>query len=280
MSFVDFLLNTACLLLWLNYRTYAIARRAAPAALTLPSLVKRAEPRREHRWAYLAGLAVVLGLRGLFYWQIGPAADWTPRLDLGVVVVALRSDYWERALIFSVLSFLRFLTLFYLWLILLSVVNRGVPSTDPVQRLVRGHLGWLERWPGWLKLVLPWGVICLGWYGAATGLSRLDILPPAQSDVSRWGQAALVGLCAYLSWKFLISGVLFLHLVNSYLYLGQAPFWTFLAASARHLLRPLRFLPLQVSKLDFAPLVGIALVLFLAEWAERQLAALHLALAP
>lgn len=280
MSLVDFLLNAACLLLWLNYRTYAIARRAAPAALTLPSLVQRAEPRREHRWAYLVGLAVVLGLRGLFYWQIGPAADWTPRLDLGVVVVALRSDYWERALIFSGLSFLRFLGVFYLWLILLSVVNRSLSSIDPVQRLVRGHLGWLERWPAWLKLVLPWVVICLSWSGVARGLSRLDILPPAQSTASLWGQAALVGVSAYLSWKYLISGVLFLYLVNSYLYLGQAPFWTFLAASARHLLRPLRLVPLQVSKLDFAPLVGIVVVFFLAEWAERQLAALHLALAP
>ena len=53
-------------------------------------------------------------------------------------------------------------------------------------------------------------------------------------------------------WKYFIVGILLLHLLNSYVYFGNHPFWNFVNATARNLLYPLRWLPLRVGKVDFA----------------------------
>ena len=76
----------------------------------------------------------------------------------------------------------------------------------------------------------------------------------------------MIGLCAYLAWKFLLVALLLLHLLNSYVYLGNHPFWLFVNTSARRLLWPLTWLPLRFGRADFTPLAGIALVFFAGEY--------------
>jgi uncharacterized protein YggT (Ycf19 family) len=71
---------------------------------------------------------------------------------------------------------------------------------------------------------------------------------------------------------------LVLHLLNSYIYFGKYPIWNYVASEAQTLLRPLRAIPLRAGKVDFAPVLGIALVFLLGELAERGLAALYLKL--
>ena len=275
MDLIHFLLNLAGLLLWQTWRSLAFARLTRPSALALSSVVNRAESPRAHRWFYLAGLVGLLLLRSVFYWQIGPAADWTPKLELGAIVLSFRSDLLGRAMLYSVVSFGLTVSVFYLWLLLLSLANRATSDTDPMQRLVRLHLGRFERWPAAVKLVCPWLLAALVWSASSTWLVRLGVLPPPKSSYHLLQQAAVVGLAPYLAWKFLIVGLLFFHLPNTYLYLGNVPFWTFVSTTARNLLVPLRFLPLQVSKLDFAPLVGIALILLLAEFGAKGLTLLY-----
>jgi uncharacterized protein YggT (Ycf19 family) len=48
--------------------------------------------------------------------------------------------------------------------------------------------------------------------------------------------------------------------------LGRNPLWDFIGATARNLLVPLRWLPLRIGRLDFAPLGGVVLILFLLHW--------------
>jgi len=62
-----------------------------------------------------------------------------------------------------------------------------------------------------------------------------------------------------------MTGVLVLHVINSYLYLGKIPFWQFVSMTAKNFLRPLSFLRLRLGKIDLAPLAGIAIVLVVAE---------------
>ena len=100
----------------------------------------------------LAGLLLV---RGVAYWEIGATARWTPHLQLGFLALSFRSDYLVRMLLFSALSFLLTLLVFYIWLILLSVVNLNIPDKDPLQKLVRLHLGWVEKFPRVFKWLLP-----------------------------------------------------------------------------------------------------------------------------
>jgi uncharacterized protein YggT (Ycf19 family) len=75
--------------------------------------------------------------------------------------------------------------------------------------------------------------------------------------------------------KFLLVAVLALHLLNSYVYLGDLPLWSFVNATARSLLRPLQWLPLRAGRVDFAPLLAIAVVLAGAQWSQRGLAQLY-----
>jgi uncharacterized protein YggT (Ycf19 family) len=126
-----------------------------------------------------------------------------------------------------------------------------------------------------VKSLLPLLVTALLWYVLSLLLARLTIIPPALSRAHRLEQGLVIGLGSCLSWRYLIGGLLALHLVSSYVYLGNQPFWNFIALTGRNLLRPLRWVPLRLGKVDFAPLVGLALVFFAAELAERGLTTLY-----
>ena len=80
-----------------------------------------------------------------------------------------------------------------------------------------------------------------------------------------------LGLAAYLTWKFVVVGILVLHVLNSHVYLGANPFWSFLDVTARNLLSPIRWLPLGIGKVDFVPVVGIVLVFLIDEYGSRGL---------
>jgi uncharacterized protein YggT (Ycf19 family) len=272
-SLMDSILNLASLLLWLSWRTSGFALHLG-APLALLGTLKRAEARPPRRWPSLASLLALLLLRALFYWQIGPGINWTPHLQLGVTILFFRSDYFGNALLFSCLSFGRILATFYLWLLLLSIVNRRIGEDDPVQKLVRLHLGWLERAPVFLKLILPSLVITALWLALGGLFTRWHLLPPATiSESLRRG--LLISLSAFVTCKYLITGFLLLHLLSSYVYLGNSPGWGFVEATARNLLTPLRFIPLRLGKVDFAPGLGIALVLVAGEWGLRWLVRMY-----
>jgi hypothetical protein len=85
-------------------------------------------------------------------------------------------------------------------------------------------------------------------------------LPPTHAWALVAEQGMVVGFSVILAWKFLIIGLLLLHVLNSYVHLGGHPFWNFVTLTAHNLLRGLAWLPLRAGKVDFAPLVAIALV--------------------
>jgi uncharacterized protein YggT (Ycf19 family) len=277
MGLIDFILNLAGVLLWLNWRSVGFDDLVKTSPAALVGTLRRAEPHRLKGWHLLSALGGLLLVRALLYWQVGSAVDWTPSLHLGGIDIAIpfRSDSWWRMFLFSWLSFAVTLALCYLWLLLLSLVNGNAAETAPVQKLVRLYLGRVDRGPWPLKALLPLLVSLLLWYLLSLVLSRLSIIPPAASRTHRLEQAIVIGLGSYLSWRYLIGGLLALHLVSSYIYLGDQPLWSFVASTGRNLLVPLRWLPLRLGKLDFAPLVGIALVFLTAEFAQRSLTALY-----
>jgi uncharacterized protein YggT (Ycf19 family) len=277
MGLTNFILNLAGVLLWLNWRSIRFDPLVKTSPATLAGTLRRAEPSRLKRWHLLAGLGALLFLRALLYWLIGSAVNWTPNFHLGGIDIAIpfRSDSWWRMLLFSCLSFGATLGVCYLWLLLLSLVNRPAANSDVLQRLVRMHLGRVDRWPWPVKALLPLLVTGVCWYLLSLLLSRLGIIPSAVSKIHRLEQALVIGFGSYLSWRYLIGGLLALYLVGSYVYLGDQPFWSFIGSTGRSLLAPLRWVPLRLGKVDFAPLIGIALVFFAAELAERGLTELY-----
>jgi uncharacterized protein YggT (Ycf19 family) len=269
MALLDFILNLAALALWLNWLSFHSDPLARASAASLVGTLRKADPSGPRRWKSLVGLAILLVFRAVIYWQLSPTVHWSPTLGLGIIVLSFRGDYFAHMLLFSFVSFAFALATFYFWLVLLSVVNLSVPDKDPLQKLVRLHFKWLDGWPAPVKLLVPFVFGALFWIAIHPLLAYLGITPSVKSAEQLLRQSALIGLAAYLSWKFLIVGILLLHLLNSYVYLGNHAFWNFINTSARNMLFLLRWLPLRLGRMDFLPVIGIAVVFFVCEGFSR-----------
>jgi uncharacterized protein YggT (Ycf19 family) len=261
MGLIDFILNFAGLLLWLNWRAAKADPLGKSKPATLIGTLRRADPGGAWaRWQLPAALAGLLLLRALFYWQIGSATNWRGSLDWGVTVVFFHSNSIGQMLLFSLCSFARIFGIFYLWLLLLSILQGPMPT----HRLVRMQLGKIDGWPRGVKCLLPLAVIALVWGLASWPLAWLRLVPHPASEWHRLGEALVIALASCLVWKYLVAALLALHLLNSYIYFGRNPLWNYVHATAKQLLRPLEMVPLRVGKADFAPVAGIALVFLLA----------------
>lgn len=269
MSLIDFILNLAGLLLWVNWRAVPLDPLTTATPATLIGTLRRAEPSRVKRWHFLVGLGALLVLRAFFYRLLGPAVDWTATLNLFATQLAFRSDSQNRMLLYSGLSFGAALGFFLLGLLFVSVIARGSGETSLPLRLARAHLGFLNDIAPWKKLLLPFMAGFVVWWSSSWPLAAWGLIPRVVTEPARLGQAALVGVSAYLTWKYLIVALLALYLVQNYVYLGRQPIWNFVEIAGRRLLRPLQRLPLRAGKVDLAPLVGIILILLFTHAAEH-----------
>lgn len=263
MGLIDFILNLAGVLLWLSWRSIRFDPLVRTTPATLIGTLRRAEPQRLKGWQLLVALAALLVFRGALYQQIGPEAEWTPKLNLCFVVLAFRGNLFLPALLFSVLSFARLLIICYFWLLALVVINRRNAAPDPVLKLLRLHLGPVARWPWLLQALLPLGLVIGLWAALHPLLVQLEIVGRARSLAHLAEQGSLIGAALYLSLQYLLPAFLFLHLIASYVFLGANPLWDFVGGTARNLLEPLRRVPLQIGRVDFAPVVGVVLIFLL-----------------
>ncbi|HTQ52191.1 MAG TPA: hypothetical protein VMJ12_15900, partial [Candidatus Acidoferrales bacterium] len=174
----------------------------------------------------------------------------------------------------SLFSFGLTLGVFYLWLLLFSILA----GPEPFHRLVRLQLGPIDYLPRGAKFILPLVLVAPLWWLISWLLAWLDIVPQPLSRLHRLEESLVIGLGSYLAWKFAAAALLILYLLNSYIYFGRHPFWNYVTTEAQALLRPLQAIPLRAGKVDLAPVVGIAVVFLLGELAERGLAALYLRL--
>jgi hypothetical protein len=275
MTIIDFILNLVGLLLWLSWRSMSLDPLVKTSAASLTGALRRAEPRSRRRWHFLAGLAGLLVIRAWFYWEVGSTVNWVPHLRFGAISVFFRSDIPGRVMLFSILSFAITLAIFYLWLLFISLVNGRKAESEPMQRMIQLHLGWVDRWPWPIKLALPLVVAGAAWMALDPLLSELRLIQPPLSGTHRVEEAAVIGLGAYLNLRFLIGGLLILWLLTTYVYLGNNAFWSFVSLTGRNALSPLRWAPLRIGKVDLRPVAEIFLVFLAAEFAQRGLTALY-----
>jgi len=273
MGLIDSILNVVALLLWFNWRTARFDPLAGSTPATLAGTLRHAGSPTLKNWLVPLAIPALLLLRALFYWQIGGALGWTAKIDVGVIAIPFWCDISRaglgRMLLFSFYSFGVALTVFNLWLLLLSIVKSKNTDADSLRQLLRAHLGRAETWPWWLKTLLPLLIITPAWWLASWPLTSTRLLPDPIFVMRRVEQSLLVGAGSYLCWKFFIVGLLALYFVSSYVHFGRHPFWQHLNEIGRQLLSPLRWLPLRISRLDFLPIVGIVLILLLAQVMEH-----------
>jgi uncharacterized protein YggT (Ycf19 family) len=276
MGYVDFILNLAGLLLWIKWRSLPFDPIHKRTPATLVGTLRRAAPSHFRRWHLLAGIGLLLILRAVFYWQIGSASTpaWVGKLDLKATVLPFVSNSFGRMILFSAFSFGLTLGIFYLWLLLLSILAGQTAKEQPIHRLVRMQLGGIDGWPRWVKIILPLAVTALVWGLASWPFAWLH---PRQtmSAAHRIEESLVIGLGSYLAWKFIAVALLVLHLLNTYIYFGKHPFWNYVNTTAQNLIAPLRKIPMRAGKVDFAPVVGIAIIFFATELSERGLVWLY-----
>lgn len=271
MAIVDFILNLAGLLLWLNWRSIRFDPLTRRTPATLMGTLRPAAPKKLQRWHFLLFIVGLLLLRALIYWWIGTAASWVGRLDCGAITLsfACRSSWFglQTMTVFSFASFGLTLGIFYLCLLPLSLLG----GPDPIHRLVKIPLGRVDDWPRWAKIILPFFAAALCWWLASWVLGWAQILPATISAAERFEQSLVIGLGSYLLWKFPLVVLLLLHLLNSYIYFGKHPAWKYVNVTAQKILQPLRKIPLQLGKVDFAPVIGLVIIFLAAEGLGRLL---------
>ena len=272
MAVVDFILNLAGLLLWLNWRSNRFDPLVKRMPATLMGTLRPASPKKFRRWQFFVLIAALLGTRALIYYWIGTMAPkvWVAQLNLGLTTLPFRSDQLIRMLIFSFCSFGLVLWVFYIWLLALSLLAGPMP----LHALVTIPLGRVDQWPLWAKALLPFLGSALAWWLAGFLLAHLNIVPPI-SSAGHFQQAFLLGISGYLLWQYPIGAILILRLLNSYIYFGKHPLWRYVDATAQTILRPFDRLPLRVGRLDFAPLVGIILIFAVANCMEFGIKTSH-----
>jgi len=268
-ALIDFILNVAAVLLWVNWRSLHFDPLARSTPASLVWTLKPTEKKKLKGWPIWTSLVLLLIVRAVVYWAIGSPADWTPKLDLGLVVPAFRSDQFLPLLLYSWLSFLRLIIIFYFWLLFLAAINRNSAETDPIQRLIRLHLGAVARWPWFVQLLLPVILVAALWMALHQVLVYMHITYKASSTLHLAAQGLLLGAWLFMSLKYVLPVFLFLHFITSYVYLGMNPLWDFSSTTSRNVLRPIRWLPLRFGKLDLTPLAGVALIFLLMDWAPR-----------
>jgi uncharacterized protein YggT (Ycf19 family) len=271
MGLLDFILNLVGLLLWFNWRAARFDPLSKFTPATLAGTLRRAEKTSFRRWHLPLALLGLLFLRAPLYSEFGSALNWTGKLDVAAISIPFRTNVtsYLPMLLYSFYSFGVTLVVFLLWVLFLSALKSNAPETDSLRQLLRLHLGRIESWPRPAKLLLPLLGLTPVWWLASWPLTYWEILPAAATQMQRFEQALLVGLGSYLAWKHLIIGVLGLYFVSSYVFFGKQPFWQHLDLVARQLIAPLRPLPLRFGKIDFAPLVGITLIILLTHVAEH-----------
>jgi hypothetical protein len=275
MDLIHFILNAAAMLIWLSWRSHRFIPTNDFRGGTLLSTLKKTERGQFNQKTLITSLVLLLGIRAIFYWMIGSAVKWAPRMDLVVISIPFRSDYFDRMVLFSILSFAAWLGIFFCWLIFLQLVNHRAGDANPWQAIVRRHLGWISLLPAGVRLITPAVVTFLIWLVLSYYFTYLHILPEPRTWQHWMGQGVVLAITVHLLCSPLILAILFLHVLNSYVYLGNYAFLAYVNGTAQNILRVVRWAPLRYGKVDFAPFVMAALVLgidlfFRRGWGEAH----------
>ena len=272
MAIVDFILNLAGLLLWLNWRSNRFDPLVKRMPATLMGTLRPAAPKKLRRWHFLVFIAILLAFRAVIYWWIGGMFPrvWVGELNFGLTMLPFRSDLLLRMLIFSFLSFGLVLWVYYVWLLMFSILAGPMP----IHALVTIPLGRVDRWPNWVKVLIPFIITATFWALASWLFIRMNILTPI-SPAGRFQQSIVLGLSSYLLWKVPLILILLLYLLNSYIYFGRHPLWSYVSTTAQTILRPVQKIPLRIGKVNLAPILGIALVFVVSHFAEKWLGRLY-----
>ena len=254
MDWLHGILNLIGLLFWVSWRAGTMPRPRLANSVAGPA--PRQGPVFRHSWMYLLALVLLLLLRAVFYNQFGPGLDWIPSLNLLNEVPFFRSDWFPRALAYSIISFARWLVGLYFCLALLSTLQPDGKESPQWRDFLSSQFSFLGSLTPWLH----WGLaasLSLGvHYGESLWMMHLNLRLETDDETLRLLALLALDLRAAV---YLLMGLIGLYLLNSYVYFGERDFWKTVHSSGKRLLSPLKALPLVIGKIDLAPIIALGL---------------------
>jgi hypothetical protein len=140
---------------------------------------------------------------------------------------------------------------------------------------VQLQLGWVGRWYWPVRLLLTPLAAALAWMVISPLLVKLAIIPAPKNTAYAWQLVGLLAISAVLTWKYVLALFLGLHLLNTYVYLGNSSFWQFVTLTGNRLVCPIRWFPWRLGRVDFAPAIVLIVTLVGAHFASVALANLY-----
>jgi uncharacterized protein YggT (Ycf19 family) len=279
MAFINLLLDLVVLVLGLSVLGIG-TRTPVHRAGTLLGNLKLAESKPARSWKPVVLLVALLFLRPFLYRMLSDVLGEIPSWNAIPASIPFRPDSFLRLLLFSWVSFLWTLIQFLSWVLLLSALSKACRDPANWNRFFEELVGPLVRWPLPVCLLLPGFAAGSLWLALRWPLHLMSIAPPPASAAALLEQSLLVGLGIWVSVRWLLGGLLLLRLINTYVYLGNHPFWDFVHQIGGIPLLLFRRLPLQIGKLDLSPLIATAIVFLAAAGLERALVAAYFRVGP
>jgi len=260
MELIHLFLNTLCLLLWFDWRTARISEAIPARPATLGGALNRTGGGSSKRNSSLLLLAAILLLRPVLYNALTHGATWTPLTELYVISLPWRSDDVWRMLLFSWVSFGQWMLVAYAWMAALVRVNHMRGEDDPTHRLLHTQLGRLNRLPLAVRLALPALVVCLFWMTFAGLFAKLGMIPVPKSFFHVLGQSMVLGVWHLLIYRWLLVGLLAVHLAQLLVFAGEHPWLRYPRLAARSFSSRFNFMRLVLGRFDATDLALIAAI--------------------
>ena len=147
------------------------------------------------------------------------------------------------------------------------VINRRNAEPDPLHKMLRLHLGPVARWPWLVQVLLPLVSITGLWIALHPLLAHLEITGRVRSNVHLAEQGLLIGVAVFFTPAVFCSRCSSCCTCSPVTCIwGEVPCGISSARLPATCWRRLRWLPLRIARLDFAPLAGVVLILFLLHW--------------
>jgi len=258
MQIIDFILNVAAWILWVNGWMQCRNPVKMDRPLTLLSTLKASPPKISVAWFYFGGFLVILLIKTLFLHYLGAPLQTTMSIDFLLFFVYFKTGSFFSMASMAVASFLKIALIAYIWVWFLwhlsrkGIADNLVNSLGDSMGLLKGRHVLIQ-----VSVFLLGGV--LGWLGLGLYFSWMGALPSNQETSLLLWQGLWLSLSAWVGLYWLIVAMLSAYLIHSYIYLGPWEGWDWLEGMVERLLSPLKPLPLQWARIDFAPLVALGL---------------------
>ena len=272
MDWLHGILNLIGLLFWVLWRAGTLPRPKPSNAITGPTL--RPGKIFKLSWIYLIGLTILLTFRAAFYNQFGPGLDWIPSLDLIHEAPHFRSDFFPRALAYSILSFARWLIAFYLCLALLITITPRESSSGIWGSFLYCQFGRTKKLPMitlWVTALTVTSLLHI------IGIEWMTFIGVRVENSQNYYHLPLLIMLDFRAATYLTMGIISLYILNSFIYFGERKFWKNIDEFGKQLLLPFHGINLVIGKIDLAPFVvmvfayGLSYILrhdHLASWLQ------------